>query len=844
MSVASGLARRLLRPTVAMLRATVLTLAAALAGTAPAAAQAPTPDELWRFYEGGASWLLPAAERARLAAADELERGRFARDFAARDAELAAAIAARRRQVLEADLSFYDERARLLFLHGAPDERLTVDCASTFRPVEIWSWGQGDAARRVLLVRPSPTGHFVAWRPTSSKRSLYVPEMEYLLEQFEELRGRIRGRRPDLQLCREHAERIDELTGVDGLFAFRRDRLTDARVEAHFAPPADLAAWARRALAERDAAPAVTRLPEPEVRFAYPAFEGQRLRTRMVLTLPPGTPLGVVEEKSGKESRVAVSAVLDRPAGPFGQTRTRFVFPPLAADTPAVLQANGLLRPNERFVARIEIRDEITGARVVFDRVVDVPSEPFAEPLPPAALAGQDLGLTRGEGARDTVVLLPPVDDVVFGLWRAEAIVAGERIRRVVFYLDGKAQLTRAAPPWTAELRLPNVPEESVVRIEGLDAAGEIVAADEILLNEPQGEPRVKLLAPPRGRAVSGRVRARAAVVVPQGQRVETVEFELNGEIVDRLTLPPWEATIDVPATGELTYLTVVAHFADGTRVEDVRILNASEFGEEILVDLVELYVTVTDREGNLVEGLTAAEFRVEDNGRPQKVERFELVRDLPLTLGLVLDTSGSMSESIGEAKLAAQEFLAAVMTPRDRCFAVGFSERPALLMPLTPDAKALDAAYRDLPAFGMTSLHDAIVYGLYQYRGVRGRKAMVLLSDGDDTSSLVPFADALAFAQRSGVAIYTIGLRIGAGSIGIRGKLQKLAEETGGRTFFVSEAAELAGVYGQIERELRSQYFLAFAPDPQPKPGERHTLDVEVRGGRLRARAARGYTP
>jgi Ca-activated chloride channel family protein len=845
MPAAAGLARRLLRSTATMLRATVLTLAAALAWTPPAGAEALSVDEVWRFYEGGAAWLLPAAERARLASAAESERAVFVRDFLARDADFAAAIAARRRQVLEADLSFYDERARLLFLHGTPDEKLVVDCASTFRPIEIWSWGLGDAARRVLLVRPSPTAHYVAWRPTTSKRALYVPEMEYLLEQFEELKGRIRGRRPDLQLCREHAERIDELTGVDGLFVFRRERLTDADVEGQLAPPPDLAAWARRALAERDAAPEAARLPEPEVRFAFPAAQGQRLLTRFVFTLPPGTPLGVVEEKSGKESRVAVSGTLDRPAGPFGQTKTRFVFAPLAGDAPVVLQLNGLLRPNERFVARFEVRDEIGGKRVVFDRVVDVPAEPIPEPEPPpTALAGQDLGLTRGEGARDTVVLLPPVDDVVFGLWRAEAIVAGERIRRVVFYLDGKAQLTRAAPPWTAELRLPNIPEESVVRVEGLDAQGEVVAADEILLNEPQGEPRVRLLAPPRGRPVTGPVRARAAVVVPQGQRVESVEFQLNGETVERRTLPPWEATVDVPATGELTYLTVVATFADGTRVEDVRILNSAEFGEEILVDLVEMYVTVTDRDGNLVEGLTAAEFRVEDNGRPQKVERFELVRDLPLTLGLVLDTSGSMSESLGEAKRAAQEFLAAVLTPRDRCFAVGFSERPALLMPLTPDAKALDAAYRDLPAFGMTSLHDAIVYGLYQYRGVRGRKAMVLLSDGDDTSSLVPFADALAFAQRSGVAIYTIGLRIGAGSVGIRGKLQKLAEETGGRTFFVSEAAELAQVYGQIERELRSQYFLAFAPTPQPKPGERHALAVEVRDGKLRARAARGYTP
>jgi Ca-activated chloride channel family protein len=202
------------------------------------------------------------------------------------------------------------------------------------------------------------------------------------------------------------------------------------------------------------------------------------------------------------------------------------------------------------------------------------------------------------------------------------------------------------------------------------------------------------------------------------------------------------------------------------------------------------------------------------------------------------------MRESLPEAKRAAAEFLSTVMTPRDRCFAVGFSERPRLLMPLTPDAKAVEIAFRDLPALGNTALHDALVYSLYQFRGIQGRKAMVLLSDGDDTSSLVKFEDALAYAQRSGVAIYTIGLDIGGGSLGIRSKLEKLADETGGRTFYVKKASELQGVYASIEKELRSQYFLAFAPSPPPKEGERHTVDVKVDGGKWKTRTARGYTP
>jgi VWFA-related protein len=276
--------------------------------------------------------------------------------------------------------------------------------------------------------------------------------------------------------------------------------------------------------------------------------------------------------------------------------------------------------------------------------------------------------------------------------------------------------------------------------------------------------------------------------------------------------------------------------------VEDFRVLSGGLFGEQIEVDLVELFATVFDR-GKLAENLTQADFTILDRGRPQTISRFELMRDLPLSLGIVLDTSGSMREMIGEAKRAATDFLRAMVHEKDRCFATAFSDRPRLLMPLTADVRAVEAAFRDLPAYGNTSLHDAIIFSLYQLKGVRGRKALVLLSDGDDTSSLVKYDDSLEFARRSGTAIYTIGLGVGPMSMSIRSKLEKLSDETGGRAFFVGKAEELSGVYAEIERELRSQYLLAFAPNPPGKTGEFAPVEVRVKGG-LKARAPRGYYP
>jgi len=832
-----------------------LLLLAALAAPGAAAPPADLTDEaVRRFLDGGGALLLPAAERAELAAAPAQARRERIAAFLDRDPlpetpehELALGLARRTTLVAAEHLSPFDDRGRLLFLLGAPDERRQVECAETYRQVELWRWGSEPGARWAVLYRPAVGRHHRLWRPTDAKRVLYTDEMQYLLDQVEELRrqygkGVVR-KRPDLLFCKD-AKELDLITGVDGLTGFRDKRMKDADAQALLAPPADLAGWARAAAATPLPADLVE-LPGTTIRVSYPARRDQRIVARLRVEVPASADLQPVEISGGKEMRFAVFGAIDRPDGVFEQFRNRFLFAPPPPGAPAVLIGERALRPKERFVVRIEVREESSGRVAFLEHGFTVPAvpEPEPEPVPPGAVMGKELGLSRLEG-RDSIVLLPPTEDVVFGLFRADAIVVGERVRKVVFSLDGKPQLTRTGPPWSAEVRLPNIPRETIVRAEALDASGAVIAADEVLLNEPQGEARVRLLEPPRGKRVTGSVRARAAVVAPEGHRVERVEFKLNDEVVARLEQPPWETTVEVAADAELAYLTVTAFYEDGSYVEDFRVLNSTDFVEEVEVELVEVYATVLDGAGSPVTGLQVADFEVRDNGRPQAIQRFEMVHQLPLTLGLVLDTSGSMRESLIEAKAAATAFLAGVMTPRDRCFAVGFAERPGLLMPLTSDAHALETAFRDLPALGNTSLHDALVYSLYQYRGVRGRKAMVVLSDGDDTSSLVPWEDALAFAERSGVAIYTVGLDVGAGSLGIRDKLQKLASETGGRTYFVDKASELAGVYAQIDRELRSQYLLAFSPDPPAREGERHALEVKLKGGKGKVRAARGYTP
>src|SRR5262249_8080692 len=159
------------------------------------------------------------------------------------------------------------------------------------------------------------------------------------------------------------------------------------------------------------------------------------------------------------------------------------------------------------------------------------------------------------------------------------------------------------------------------------------------------------------------------------------------------------------------------------------------------------------------------------------------------------------MIQSLGSAQEAAIGFLEAMVGPRDRCFALSFSDKPKLLMERTSDVDAVATQLQGLVAMGATSLHDAIVTSLYYFRGVRGRRALVLLSDGEDTSSSLPFKDALEYARRSGVSLYAIGLRIGKADISVRNKLDALAKETGGRAIYIQEARDLKSAYAEIER-------------------------------------------
>src|SRR5438876_5263203 len=236
--------------------------------------------------------------------------------------------------------------------------------------------------------------------------------------------------------------------------------------------------------------------------------------------------------------------------------------------------------------------------------------------------------------------------------------------------------------------------------------------------------------------------------------------------------------------------------------------INTPQFMEEVNVHLVELPTTVI-RNGRPVNDLAEASFKVLDDGKPAKVAKFEHVTNLPLSVGLAIDTSASMQPRMSEAQKAASNFFANVMRAGDRAFLVSFDSQPQLIQRWSPKLSDVNAGLAKLRAEESTALYDAVVYSLYNFLGVKGQRALILVTDGKDTSSKFSFDQAIEYARRAAVPIYAIGIGIRLSEVDTRYKLSRFCSETGGNAYYIEQASELGRIYSDIQNELRSQYIL-----------------------------------
>lgn len=276
--------------------------------------------------------------------------------------------------------------------------------------------------------------------------------------------------------------------------------------------------------------------------------------------------------------------------------------------------------------------------------------------------------------------------------------------------------------------------------------------------------------------------------------------------------------------------------------------------------NVVALNVTVTDPKKQLVTGLKLDDFAVFEDGVQQQVRFFE-AREVPVDLILLIDTSSSMRDKMSVVHEAAVGFLK-TMKPTDRAAVVAFNDGVEVLQALTADSQALEQAVRGTTAKGSTSLHNALYIALKQFgRAAKSdadvrRQAITVLSDGEDTSSLISFDDVVAAARKSGVSIYPIALQSkhSAARLAATGQhryfstaeyaMKTLAQETGAQAFFPLQITELKGVYAAIAQELASQYSIAYSPANTRSDGRYRRIVVRVTSRpELQLRTRTGYT-
>jgi VWFA-related protein len=309
---------------------------------------------------------------------------------------------------------------------------------------------------------------------------------------------------------------------------------------------------------------------------------------------------------------------------------------------------------------------------------------------------------------------------------------------------------------------------------------------------------------------------------------------------VATLYQPPFTQPIILPKSEEIAYVRAVGYLTDGNSTEDLVFINAPDNLEEVDVDFVELYTSVLDKSGHPVEGMTQKDFTVTEDGTRQDIVRFEQVTDLPIHATVALDISASMDTNLNQAQQAALQFLQATVRPKDRAAVVLFNDRPTLTTKFTNDQTALAGGLAGIKAERGTALYDTIVFTLYYNNGIKGQRAVLVLSDGKDEGSRFTYEDALEYARRAGVTIYTIGL---GGDVDKK-KMERIAEETGGRFFQVNEASQLAGIYSTIEKELRSKYLIAYQSTNTSGSTDFRSVELKVNKPGLEAKTMRGYYP
>ncbi len=520
-------------------------------------------------------------------------------------------------------------------------------------------------------------------------------------------------------------------------------------------------------------------------------------------------------------------------------------------------------RDGDQLVLINELRDRRRRSaqfRTVYDR--------------PGRLLGTDP--PQGEDAAQeeaAIRLVPPQrgrSALLRGKVEVQTLIIDPLIVAVEFFVDGRLAGRVRKPPFSTHLQLAVPPREQTVEVRAWNTMGGFAGSDRITLNQidmPFGVRITRIRGNPTDGFDSARVEA--AISLPRTAALRRVDFHRGQERVKTVRDFGDQAASGVARTvfveAEMEYgpadgfVRVTATLADGRSMEDAEILQGADYRSEIDVQLVQLQLLVTDRKGNPVSGLAPGDFEIREGGRRYPPEALLSARDVPLVLGLAIDSSDSMLRIWNEVTDVAANFLDVTLAPDDRAFLVDFDDTVSLRQPLTDDKARLLLSIDRLIPFGGTAINDGILFSLLQYGREPGRRALVVVTDGADEHSRSRPEQSADYAARLGLPIYFIELdptvawterrggrvitRYPARRQKARKRLERISRQTGGRLFHVPLASDdppwaerIEAVFGRIEEDLRNQHVLTYYSDrPLGAPVE-PKVTVTRRGLRLQS--------
>jgi Ca-activated chloride channel family protein len=729
------------------------------------------------------------------------------------------------------------DRYTVYVVNGEPAEIYEPECRTYVQPIQVWHYvrmATGGSAD-IFFYIPKHGIDYRLWQPIGHN----------IIESLKDLLTSPVGEEEGVQ--KVFFEHIEGLIAVPPLIerdCNNSDRLRALVEHTAMLPPPPATIFQPAPVSEESMKILLKSMviPDPkaakfetEMSIRFMGKDGNR--TDAEITIPvPRAKLAITDVAGTKTYRVDVTGEVLKDHNLFEKYRYRFDFP---ADTkldmlPVVIDR---LLPHGTYTLRMKIADAESHAEAIVEKEIEVPDVDVGRVLNPSERVE--------EPAHDTQLRIVPLpDEVLSGIQHIETIAAGNDIAAVEFYLDGRKIMTKRQPPYTLDLDLGEVPQPRRIRAMAINAKGEPLAGDDLEVNSGSDPFRLRIVWPRVSVKLKGRTRVELSVHVPQGKKLDRVELFYNDAPVATLYEAPFIQTIDIPANAGLGYIRATATLAGDPSppAEDTVIINTPQFMEEVNVHLIELPTTVT-RNNRPVENLDASAFTVLDDGKPAKIAKFEHVNNLPLALGLAIDTSGSMQSRMAEAQKAAAQFFRSTLKPGDRAFLLSFDVRTALLQSWTSNLTDISAGLAKLRAEESTALYDAVVYSLYNFHGVKGQKALVVITDGKDTASKFTFDQALEYARRASVPVYAIGIGINAAEVDTRFRLGRFCAETGGNVYYISQATDLDRVYADIQTELRSQYILGIYPPDGTKPNSKwHEVTVQVGDGK--AKTIRGYYP